>query len=870
MFGRKRRQDDFNAEIEAHLQLEVERLKEQGLNEEDALVTARRSFGNVTLVQERFYESGRWLGWDNLIHDFRFAFRQLRKHAGFATVAILIIALGIGANTTIFVIADSLFLRLPPLIAAPDELVRFTLVYEDGRIGDSMPYPDYAYYRENNGVFKDIMAYRYSRTAVAIEIGDRFAQATAGFVSANYFDVLGVAMAQGRPFLPEENAEPGTHPVVILGAGFWKRQLGSGPNVVGRVLSLNGNPFTVVGIAPERFRGVSPVEEPPDLFLPAMMRGFGLQRIDGQFSNSWNVIGRLRPGKQLSQVQAYLDVLQARWRDEFASWIAATKPPVHRIVLTPRFQLSPGVRQTLHRLVTLFFSIAGAVLMIACVNVALLLLARATGRQREIGIRCALGAGSGRIVRQLLTESMMLALAGGAGGILIASWGAKLVTSLIPIPFSTDFRPDVSVVLFALAVSAGAAVLFGLAPTWLLARGNLVSQLSRESETRGRSTFRNGLVVAQLAICTMLLMGTGLFSRSLIAALRVDLGFEPEQKLLVSLSLPAARYDQVRGTQFVQQILEQMTASPGIKRISTTEQIPFGGRWTESIRVPGRQHGNLILETGCNRIGPRYFETMHTPLRKGREFAASDHRGAPPVAVVNEELAERLWPGEDALGKSIIYGGREWAVIGVVRNSVYYDVGEAPQTQFYVPQFQDYSPIVTFVAAASGSTHNTTTLFEETIRRNDPGLPIFRISSLQDLVRDEISPYRVTAIMAALFGACAMCLAAIGLYGVQSYLVASRRREIGIRMALGAPQRHVAAQVIGRGLFLAVIGVLLGILGVLASGRLIENMLFGVKPRDPMTMLTIPVVLLFAAFLASFVPALRASKTQPMEALRNE
>lgn len=807
---------------------------------------------------------------DRALQDIRYGIRTLARNPAFVWVAVSILALGIGVNATIFVIANSLFLRLPPLVTAPDELVRFTLVHKDGRTGDSMSYPDYAYYRENNEVFSDIMAYRYSRTAVLIGIGDRSAQATAGFVSGNYFDVLGISMAQGRSFFPEENAEPGTHPVVILGAGFWKRRLGSDPNVVGQVLSLNGNPFKVIGIAPEGFEGVSPVEEPPDLFLPAMMRGFGLQRIDGQFSYSWNVIGRLRPGTELGRAQAHLDVLQARWREEFASWIAATQPPVHRIVLTPHFQLSPGVRQTLNRLVTLFFSTAGAVLMIACVNVALLLLARAPGRQREIGIRCALGAGRGRIVRQLLTENMMLALAGGAGGIFTASWGAGLAASLIPIPFSRDFEPDASVVLFALAVSASAAVLFGLAPAWHLARGDLVSLLSRENEARGRSAFRNGLVVVQLAICTMLLTCTGLLSRSLITALSADLGFEPEQKLLASLSLPGARYDQARGTQFVQQILEQMTASPGIKRISTTAQIPFDGMWTESIRVPRRQHADTILEAGFNRVGPRYFETMQIPLVKGREFVASDHQGAPPAVVVNEELAERLWPGDDALGKKIIYGGREWTVIGVVRNAVYYEIGEVPQTQFYLPQFQDYSPTVTFVAATAGSSLNTIALFEETIRRHDPGLPIARISTLQDVVRDEIRPYRVTAIMAALFGVCALFLAAIGVYGVQSYLVASRRREIGIRMALGAPQRHVTIEVIGRGLLLAAIGILLGTLGALASGRLIENMLFGVRPRDPMTMLTIPIVLLIAVFLASLMPALRAARTDPMEALRNE
>ncbi len=805
----------------------------------------------------------------DLLQDLRYGFRTLARSPTFTVVAVTTLALGIGANATVFTIANSVLLRHPPLVAAPDELVRFTLVHERGKVSDAMTYPDYEYYRENNRVFSGVLAYGYSRTALAVSDGDRTVTARAGFISANYFDVLGVSMALGRSFLASENETPGTHPVIILENGFWKRYFGSDPGAVGRRLILNGNAFTVVGVAPEGFRGVSPVEEPPDIFLPAMMRGFGLQRIDGQFSYSWNLVGRLRSGVDIDEAQANIDLLQARWKDEFAAWIEASAPPVYRITLTSRFQLAPGVGNNLDRLLTVLFMIVGAVLLIGCANIAILLVARASGRQKEIGIRIALGAGRGRLMRQLLTESLLLALAGGAVGWLVAAWGAGLAAALIPFSFSVDIGPDASVAIFILAVSAGAVLLFGLAPAWQPRRSDILSFLSREEQSRERLTIRNILVVAQLAMSIVLMLVSGLFIRSLITARSVDLGFVPERKLVATPAISNAGYSEDEGRQFVREMFDRMAELPGVVGVSTTMIAPFQSRETHPIQA-GTGSAGGGYEAGFNRVGPGYFQLMGIPVVAGREFERSDDRTASPSVVVNQELAERMWPGQDPLGKFLVFGDRRWVVIGVVRNALYYEVGEAPQTQFYVSQLQDYSPIVTFVVATAGRAQTAARSVEDAIRGYDPALPIHMIAELEDFVDDELSEYRVLAILSALFGGLAILLSAVGLYGVQSYVVSRRRREIGIRLAMGALEGQVVRAVIGRAVRFAVIGILLGVGASLAVAQLIEGMLFGVDARDPVTYVAVPLFLLSVACVASLVPAVRAGKVDPVEVLREE
>jgi putative ABC transport system permease protein len=804
----------------------------------------------------------------DLIQDVRYGPRTLARSPVFVMVAVTILTLGIGANATMFTILNSVLLRAPPLVSAPRELVAFSRISENEAASNSMMYPDYEYYRDNNDVFSGLGAYRFSRTALAVGDAGMIAQARAGFVSDNYFDVLGVPMAHGRSFLREENETPNAHPVAILGSGFWKRRFGSDPAVVGRTLLLNGISYTVVGVAPEGFRGVSSVEEPPDIFLPAMMRGFGLRRVEGQFSFSWRVVGRLRPGVDLAAAQANIDLVQERFAHEFATWIAATSPPRFRIVLTSRYQLSPRDAEELSRLLTLLFLVVGTVLLIASANVALLLLARASAREREIALRCALGAGRGRVVRQLLTESLLLALAGGAGGLLLAFWGAGIAAGLIPFSFNVDVKPDGSVALFTLALSAGAVVLFGLVPALQLSHSDLVSLLRRQESSRSRSALRNVLVVTQLTVSIVLVTGAGLFLRSLFTAEGVELGFEPERKLVTTPAITNAGYGVEEARQFVREMLDRTAALPGVVGVSTTVQIPFRGRWTRDISVTGTSDAATVIETGVNCVGPGYFNLMRIQIMAGREFTASDDQTAPPVTVVNQAFAERMWPGESALGKAILYDDRRWSVVGVARNAVYYEVGEPAQTQVYFPQLQDFSPVISFVIATAGRPQDAVGAVEDAIHQYDPILPIHRMATLRSFVKGAIAQYRVMAILVATFGGLALFLAAVGLYGLQSYLVGQRTREIGIRLALGAEAGHMARTVIGRGAFLALIGALVGVGASLASVPLIESMLFGIHARDPMTFVVAPLVLLAVAVTASLVPAWRASTADPMVALR--
>jgi predicted permease len=783
---------------------------------------------------------------------------------------VIILALGIGANTTMFTILNTLFLRQPPLVVAPDDLVRFTLSFEDGWVGDFLSYPDYEYYRDENEVFSGVLAYRYSRTAVAVGDGDRFSQARAGFVSGNYFDVLGVTMAEGRSFLGEEDETPGSHPVAVLGYGFWARHFGSDPSAVGRTITLNGDTFTIVGVAPAGFRGVSPVEEPPDLFLPAMMRGFGLRRVPGQFSYSWNVLGRLHPGVSLPVAQSNIDVLEARYDDLFAAWIEASAPPNHHLLLTRQIQFSPDDANALGHILFLLSLVVGTVLLVACANVALLMLARASARGGEIAIRGALGAGRWRVTRQLFNESLILALAGCVGGLCIAFWGAGLAASLIPFQFDVSFIPDRSVILLALLVATGSAVLFGLTPAIQSSKTDIASVLRQARHHGRRSRLRDALVVIQLAISIFLVTGAGLFARSLMSAQNIELGFQAEKKLLVTLPLSSAGYGRETGRQFLRDVSDRISALPEVTGVSTTLMIPFRGRWSEDVLVPATQFATTELELGFNSVGPGHFSVWGIPLVAGREFTAADDENAPLVAIVNETTAARLWAGQSAIGKTIVWNDSEWTVVGVVRDARYYEIGEAPQTQLYLSAGQYVSLGQTLVVATIGDPWDVARSVEEAIRAYDPRVAIHRITAATDVVRAQYGQYRVLAILVGMFGVLALLLAAVGLYGVQAYLVAGRVREIGIRMALGAAKGRVAGTIVSRGTIMATVGIVLGLGLAFASARMIESMLFGIRARDPITFVTAPILLLGVAIAASLIPAIRATKVDPAVALREQ
>jgi predicted permease len=817
---------------------------------------------------------------NDLLQDIRYGVRTLAHNPGFTAVALLILILGIGANSTLFTLVNSTFLQDPPLIESPEELVSFLMI--DERVTrDSIGYPDYEWFRDESESFAGILAYTPDSEAIAVGGGDEVAQADAWVVSGNYFNVLGVEMAHGRAFAPEESVTPNTHPVAVISDGFWKRYFGADPDMVGRTLRINGSPFTVIGVTPAGLRGISPTETPPDVYVPIMMQGAimpgsedWLVRRPDNIIIWLRMVGRLAPGVDLDTAQANTAVLFSQWESEFAVWLESIdyEPGSTRMALTTRYKFAPRTGDELTRLLTLLFMVVGVVLLIAVANLSILLLARASARQREVSIRAALGAGRARLVRQLLTESCLLALMGGIGGLVLTFWSARLAATLLPMTFAVDFQPDAKVAAFTAGISVLTALLFGLAPALQLARSNIVAFMRRGSDRGARASMRNVLVVAQVALSIVLVTGAGLFVRSLMSARDVDLGFDPANKLAVSVQLGNYGYDEVSGNQFVVSMLDRLSGVPGAEAATTSWHTPFRGRWTSRINAPGTDYADddHPLDSGFNRVGPGYFELMGIPLVAGREFTRADNASAPLVVVVNEALAEHLWPGENAVGKIIERGDTKAPVIGVAANANYYDVGEEPELQVYVAQLQLYDSRVTFFVRTRAAPLALVPAIEEQFRSQDPNIALSNVRTIESVIDSELAPYRVMAILVSLFGALALFLASVGLYGVQSYLVAGRTREIGIRMALGAEQKQVAGAVLRRSLLLAVIGIIVGVAASLGLARLVQGMLYGISERDPLTFVSVPLVLLAAALLATFLPARRASRVDPMVALREE
>lgn len=805
----------------------------------------------------------------SLLQDLRYALRSLRKSPGFTAVAVLTLALGIGANTAIFSVVHGVLLAPLPF-REPDRLVVVGHWYPENNLRASVSAPGITFYRDQNRVFESLASFSGWNANLTIEgvpervIGQR--------VQANYFRTLGVPTLAGRDFGPEEEVEGGDK-AVLLSEGLWARAFGRDPGVVGRSLVINGESHRILGVVSGGLQQAQPVEIwAPLVFTPA-------QLAPGNWGNEFmGSVGRLKPGVTTAALEADLERMaqlvrgiEGSSRDE--NW-GLYQLPV-------REQLFGSVRPAL----LVLMGAVGCVLLIACANLANLLLVRASVRQREIAVRTALGAGRGRLVRQLLTECVTLALIGGLAGLLVArlAIGGFLAINPGNLPRAGGIVMDGPVLLFALVVSVGIGILFGLAPAWQVSRpavfGMLKDGMRGTDGGLGRGSLRATLVVSEVALSLVLLIGAGLMIKSFGNLVDVDPGFRSEPVMTAAISLPPAKFPEpAMRAAFIERVVEGVAALPGVQVAGAVTALPMSGQNnTRSFDVEGYQ-----VPEGANgpwgdyRVAsPGYFETMQIPLRRGRTFTAADREGAPLVAVVDEVLAERYWPGQDPLGKRIGWNvtadSIAWReIVGVVAHVLMGGPRDDVRTQMYVPALQVPPGQVMIVARVAGEPAGFAGPIRQVVTGLDPDQPIFDAQTMEARLAGSTAQPRFTMLLLGLFGAIALILAGIGIYGVMSYTVAQQTRELGIRMALGAEARSVLRLVLNRGVVLALVGVGLGLGLALALGRLVQSQLYEVSPRDPWVFLVVAVLLGVVAVLSSYLPARRATRVDPIVALRME
>jgi macrolide transport system ATP-binding/permease protein len=810
----------------------------------------------------------------SLIGDIRYGLRNFLKRPGFTAIAVVTLALGIGANTAIFSLVNTVLLRPLP-VSHPEQLIEVYGTLHNGADYTIQSYLNYKDYRDRNDVFSGLMAYRFAPMSISHE--SRNERVWGYLVSGNYFDVLGVPPFLGRYFVPGEDKTPGSHPVAVISYGCWQKRFASDRGIVGRDLTLNGRVFTVIGIAPKGFFGTE-IAYAPELFVPMMMAHEiepGSGWLESRDDDNLFVVGRLKPGITSAQAESALRAITLQLGKEYP------KENEGRGVrlLTPGLFI-PDIRNSIISFSGVLMGVVGLVLLLACINLANLLLARATERRKELAIRLAVGASRARLVRQLVTESVLLSLGGGLGGLLLAAWINSLVASIkLPtdIALVFDLHLDWRVLAFALTVSLATGIFFSLLPALQSSKPELVPALKDEASMAGfrRSRLRNALVIVQVALSLVLLVCAGLVVRSLQVAQRTRPGFNPENAVALSFDLGLQGYTEEKGRAFHRQLIERTQSLAGVRSVALTSVVPLTLDYSYStIYVEGQSttgSSNLPLAVP-NKISPNYFRTMEIPLR-GRDFTDRDNKDESRVAIVNETFARRFFPVGDAIGRRFNFSGPDkpyWEVIGVAGDGKYNSLGEDPKAAFYRPLLRDYSTNATLVARTVGDPQFALAALRDELQRLDPTLPLYDVQTLTDHMSVPLFPFRMAATVLGSFGALAIVLAAIGIYGVMSYVVAGRTREIGVRIALGAARRDVLLLIVRQGMMLAVIGLGIGLLIAFGVAQLLAKLLFGVSPVDPLTFAGVSMLLALVAALACYVPARRATKVDPLVALRYE
>jgi predicted permease len=865
---------DLDDEVRSYAELLVDQDMATGMDETAARRAARLELGGVDQVKDavRDVRRGAWL--EHMWRDVRYGCRMLARSPGFTLVTITTLALGVGANLVIFCVADTLLLK-PLAVSDPPRVIR---AYTNASSNTS--YADYLEYRDRNLTLSALAAFQLASVSLRTDGSpDHFFGMV---VSGNYFEALGVHAAPGRA-IAEADDRAGAPGVAMLSDGFWRSRFRGDPSVTGRAVTINGFPFTVVGVVPAAFTGtMAPIV--PDVWVPWNAPGFALSAAEmgRRQGRSAHLIGRLRPGNTLQAAQADLATL--------ASTLATSYPDTNRgktMTVYPGGTLSADFGPGPEVFIAFLMAVVGLVLLIACLNIASLLLARSAARQRETATRLALGASRRRLVAQLLTESLLLSASGG-----LAAWGIFLAATRMlgalrlpfPVPVGLNLEVDWRVMAFAVVLVLATTFLFGLLPALQTSRRDVVPALKDGTATAGRerARLRAALLLAEIGMSTLLLVTAGLLIRSLGAARAIDRGFSDEHVLIASVDLETRGYSPERGLAFYERLLGRVSQSPGVVSATLVDIVPLTlsnqGRLMLKAGQEPPERINALQPISLNRVSPGHFQTLNIPLLAGRDFDTGDRNGTPDVAIVNETLARRFWPNQNPVGQRL----REWQwqsggsfgpwirVIGVARDAKYATVEESPKPFMYRPLSQAYSPTATLLVKVNGSPWTALSTVSDQVHALDRDLPIFGANTLDAATSISLLPVEIATFLALALGGVAVLLAATGLYGVMSYLIRQRTKEIGIRMALGAQPASVIWLVTQQGLRWTASGIILGLLVSALVTRLLTQWLYGVRALDPIVFVGVPLLLASTAYAACALPGRRASRVDPMVALRTE
>jgi len=893
-------------EVEFHIEMRTAENVRRGMTPEEARRDAERRFGNRMRIKERGYEvkGGRWV--ETLWQDLRFGVRVLLKSPGFTFVCAVSLAVGIGVNTTVFSFINTVLFKSLP-VSNTDGLV-YVLEGDQRNSYRSSSYANYLDYREQNEVFSGLMA--HAPVPLLMTFNERVEELNSEVVSGDYFSVLDIKPLVGRALMPEDNRPDGTQPVAVIGHKLWERRFNSDPSIVGKQLTLNGNGFTVVGVAAPGFTGTS-AEISTDIWVPVTQWASIIQRwsrtvqtagrakepaekeaASGQKNpqaqtaeavrqqsdrlnrgHNWlSLVGRLKPGVSVEQAQSVMTAIAGRVQGSYG-----TPPEGLKVTLSPVTKMHPAVGQDGLPAALLIMAVTSLVLALCCINVASLMLARAAVRQKEFAIRLAIGGSRRRLIQQLLTESVLISLLGGVLGLMLTLWITYILITFLPpgeASFIADVEIDKTVLGFSALISLVTGVAFGLVPAVNASKPNLLRSLKDEALSVGRGAskmnLRRVLIAAQIAVSLVLLISAGLFVRSLQNGRALSRDVTGDQILLLSLSPKAYGFRIKYGSEFYRQISDRVGSIPGVQSATLSHALPFSlDRNSTSITFEGEEESRNVSHAV---VGTRYFETLDIPLVRGRDFTAHDNESAPKVAVVNETMARAFWGDGDPVGKHFRFAdrGELYEIVGVARDSQYTTFGKPPEPYFYVPLYQRLKEDVTLIVRTSGEPLALAPALKREIKDLGGELPIFDFRTLGDVSKLQLIPVQAAATLLGVLGAIGLTVAAIGIYGVTTYSFNQRRHEIGIRMALGAQQGAVLKLIIKEGLGLALVGIAVGLLVAVGTTHFVSRLLYGISPIDPATYAAVSAILAAVALLASFIPARKASRMSPVDAMRYE